>query len=71
MKILLGVGIAFRIALLCLIGGFALGLYVGSRPAGEAIPASGAAAPVSAESDTALLPRPGKEVPQWRPTPSF
>jgi hypothetical protein len=74
MKILMGVGFAFRIGLLCLLAGFALGLYVGIRATGdEAGPAGGAAAPRHAAVGAALVPGPGREVSQWRRirTPSF
>ena len=74
MKILMGVGFAFRIALLFLLAGFALGLYVGIRATGgEASPAGGAAAPRHVAAGAAPVPGPGKEVPQWRRilTPSF
>ena len=72
MRILLGVGFAFRIALLCLLAGFALGLYVGIRATGgEAAPANGAT-PRHAAVGAALVPGLGKEVSLWRriPTPS-
>jgi hypothetical protein len=74
MKILLGVGFAFRIALLCLFAGFALGLYVGIRATGgEAAPAAGAAAPRHVAVGAALVPGLGREVSPWKriPTRSF
>ena len=72
MKILLSVGFAVQITLLCLLAGFALGLYVGIRATGDASPTSGAALPGHSVAGAAPVPRPGREVPEWRriPTPS-
>jgi hypothetical protein len=70
MKILLGVGFAFRIALLCLLAGFALGLYIGIRATGEVTPTSGAALPGHVFAGPAPVHPPGREVPPWRRTPS-
>lgn len=69
MKILMSVTFAWRIAALCLLAGFVLGLYMGTRATSDSDPASGAAV-TGHESSLLLVHSTGREVLPWRRTPS-